>query len=157
MSKSHSDVMDIVTACADQNLFAPWFRSPTTWAGWFVFLRALFGLRLTPKQLALFRECTGRTTAQTEAATEGWLIVGRRGGKSFVMALCAVYLACFRDYRQFLQPGERATVMLVATDREAGARHLPVHTRAVDGRSNVGADAGSRAGREFRFEQFRHH
>jgi len=118
MSKSHSDVMDIVTACADQNLFAPWFRSPATWAGWFVFLRALFGLRLTPKQLALFTECTGRTVAPTEAATEGWLIVGRRGGKSFVMALCAVYLACFRDYRQYLQPGERATVMLVATDRK---------------------------------------
>jgi hypothetical protein len=118
MSKSRRDVsMSLIDACADKNLFAGWFRDRSTWAGWFVFLRALFGLPLTPKQLELFRGCTGRTTAPTEAATEGWLIVGRRGGKSFVMALCAVYLACFRSYRQYLQPGERATVMLVATDR----------------------------------------
>jgi hypothetical protein len=118
-TKSSRDVtMSIVTACADENLFAGWFRDPNTWAGWFVFLRALFGLPLTPKQLELFRTCTGRTTAPTEAATEGWLICGRRGGKSFVLALCAVFLATFRSYRQYLQPGERATVMVIATDRK---------------------------------------
>ncbi len=34
------------------------------------------------------------------------------------MALVAVYLACFRDYRRFLQPGERGTVMVLARDRK---------------------------------------
>jgi hypothetical protein len=121
--------MSLIDTCADKNLFAGWFRDPSTWSSWFVFLRALFGLPLAPEQLALFRECTGRTTAPTEPGTEGWLICGRRSGKSFVMALCAVYLACFRDYRRYLQPGERATVMVVATDR----RQARVVTRYVRG------------------------
>ncbi len=46
-----------------------------------------------------------------------WLICGRRGGKSFVLALIAVYLACFRDYRPHLAMGERATIVIVAADR----------------------------------------
>ena len=33
-------------------------------------------------------------------------------------ALVAVYLACFRDYRGMLAPGEVATVMLIASDRK---------------------------------------
>jgi hypothetical protein len=33
------------------------------------------------------------------------------------MALIAVFLACFRDYRPFLAVGERATLMVVAADR----------------------------------------
>jgi hypothetical protein len=119
----------ILDAIQDQHLFAPWFRDAATWASWFVFLRALFGLAMTPDQLALFTECTGRTVAPTTPATEGWLIIGRRGGKSFVMALCAVFLACFRDYRVHLQPGERATVMVIATDR----RQARVITRYVRG------------------------
>ena len=50
--------------------------------------------------------------------TEAWLVVGRRGGKSFILSTIAVYLACFRDWRQYLGPGERAiaTVMIVAAD-----------------------------------------
>jgi len=34
------------------------------------------------------------------------------------MALVAVFLACFRDYRPHLGPGERATIMVVAADRK---------------------------------------
>ena len=47
-----------------------------------------------------------------------WLVIGRRGGKSFAMALIAVFLAVFRDWRKYLSPGERAIVLLVAADRE---------------------------------------
>src|SRR4029078_2872073 len=52
------------------------------------------------------------------AASEAWLICGRRAGKSFVLALCAVFLACFHDFRQYLALGERGTVLIVATDRK---------------------------------------
>jgi pimeloyl-ACP methyl ester carboxylesterase len=34
------------------------------------------------------------------------------------MALIAVFLAVFRDWRKYLSPGERAIVLLVAADRE---------------------------------------
>ena len=34
------------------------------------------------------------------------------------MALIAVFLACFRDYRPFLGPGEKCTIMIVAADKK---------------------------------------
>jgi hypothetical protein len=40
------------------------------------------------------------------------------GGKSFVLALIAIFLGVFRDYRAHLGPGERATIMVVAADRK---------------------------------------
>ena len=42
------------------------------------------------------------------------MIVGRRGGKSFIVSLIAIYLAIFRDYRPHLSPGERATMIIAA-------------------------------------------
>lgn len=58
-------------------------------------------------EVDLFRACTGSSERPTQAFVEAWLICGRRAGKSFVLALIAVYLACFRDYTEFLGPGER--------------------------------------------------
>jgi hypothetical protein len=107
----------LLDAVDDPQLFKGWFRNRDTWASWFTFLRALFGLPLTPQELFLFRECTGRSEAPTKPASEGWLICGRRSGKSFMLALVAVYLAAFHSYRQFLSPGERGTIMVIACDR----------------------------------------
>lgn len=109
--------MNLLDASRDPNLFAPWFRDPATWTAWRAFLAALFALPMTEDEAAAYRRHTGREEAPEGAQDEAWLIVGRRGGKSFVMALIAVYLGCFRDYRAHLQPGERATVMVIAADR----------------------------------------
>jgi hypothetical protein len=108
----------LLDAVDDPLLFQPWFKDRATWAAWFVFLRALFGLTLAPHQLALFTECTGRTEPPTAPASEGWLICGRRAGKSFMLALVAVYLAAFHQYRQYLAPGERGVVLVIASDRK---------------------------------------
>jgi hypothetical protein len=94
-----------------------WFRKPS-WAAWFSFLAALFALPMTPEQLATYQQCTGRTEAPTTPATEAWLICGRRAGKSFVLALCAVFLATFKDYRPHLATGEVGTIMIIAADRK---------------------------------------
>jgi hypothetical protein len=104
-------------AMADRHLFASWFRDPSTWATWRAFLAALFGLPMTEDQAAAYREHTARTTLPTGSATEAWLICGRRAGKSFILALCAVFLAVFYDYRQFLAPSEVGTILIIATDR----------------------------------------
>lgn len=109
--------MNLLDASRDPNLFAPWFRDPATWTAWRAFLAALFALPMTEDEAEAYRRHTGREEAPESAQDEAWLIVGRRGGKSFVMALIAVYLGCFRDYRAHLQPGERATVMVIAADR----------------------------------------
>lgn len=68
--------------------------------------------------LETFRRHTGRTTAPTEPFNEAWVIVGRRGGKSRIAALVAVFLAVFRDYTDVLADGERAVVMVLAADRK---------------------------------------
>lgn len=110
--------VNILSAIDDANLFGPWFKDHDTWAAWRAFLCALFGLPMTPEQLAVYRQCTGRTEPPKTPLTEAWVLVGRRGGKSFTEALIAVFLATFRDYSEYLAPGERATVLIVAADRK---------------------------------------
>jgi len=121
---------DILRACADPNLFGLWFRDRQTWAAWQSFLAALFALPMDDAALAIYQRHTGRTVPPETPATEAWLVVGRRGGKSFMMALVATYLACFRDYRRFLQQGERATVAVIAADRKQ-ARVIMRYVRAL--------------------------
>jgi len=108
---------NILQAVRDRNLFGAWFKSRSSWSAWFTFLAALFALPMTAEQLAIFRECTGREYAPTAPAREAWLPVGRRGGKSFILALVAVFVACFLDHRPYLAPGERGTIMVIARDR----------------------------------------
>ena len=90
--------MNILHAIDDPKVFGQHFRGGT-WDVWRVFLAALFGLPLTPDQLALYQTHTGRTTPPTTPLHEAWLVCGRRAGKSFILAVVAVFLACFKDWR----------------------------------------------------------
>jgi hypothetical protein len=108
--------MNILDALDDPKVFGDFFRAGT-WDAWRVFLAALFGLPMTDDQLATYRRFTGRSTPPTNSLHEAWLVIGRRGGKSFMLAVIAVFLACFRDWRPFLGPGEVGTVMVIAADR----------------------------------------
>jgi hypothetical protein len=108
----------LLEACRDGKLFAPWFKNRASWEAWFSFITTLFGLPLTAERLDVFRQCTGRTLPLTTPASEAWLVCGRRAGKSFMLALVAVFLATFKDYRQHLAPGERGTIMVIAADRK---------------------------------------
>jgi hypothetical protein len=109
-------MMDIRRAINDPKVFGQFFRAET-WNAWRVFLAAMFGLPLTRDQLAIFQQFTGRTTPPTKPLQEAWLVVGRRGGKSFVLAVIAVFLACFKDWRPYLNVGEVGTIMIIAKDR----------------------------------------
>jgi hypothetical protein len=109
--------VNIIEATADPNLFARWFRDRETWQAWFVFLRALFGLPMSEDDRALYERCTDRSDTPAGGAREAWLVVGRRGGKSMVLALIAVFLAAFVNWAPFLSPGERGTIMVLAADR----------------------------------------
>lgn len=110
--------MNIIQAIDDPNLLRPMFKDRGTWGNWRIALKAIFGLPLEQDELPVFRQLTGRTTPPTEQVQECALVIGRRGGKSFVTALIAVYLACFRDYSVCLGPGERGVIMIIATDRK---------------------------------------
>jgi hypothetical protein len=109
--------MNIVEACRDPNLFARWFKDPATWAAWLAFLAALFALPMDNKARDIYWRCTGQSAPPGVPFSEAWIVAGRRGGKSFILALVAVFLACFKDWRPYLAPGERGTVMVIATDR----------------------------------------
>lgn len=109
--------MDIISAIFDKNLFKPLFKNLETWASWIVFLRAIFALPMSKDELALFKQCTGRQNPPEKPFGEAWAPTGRRSGKSFIAALVAVFLACFRDYTRYLAPGERAHILIVAADR----------------------------------------
>lgn len=132
-------ILDVVT-----DVFGGWFRGPT-WGAWRAFLAILFALPLDPDARALYQKHTGRTTPPTDPAREAWLVVGRRGGKSLIAALVAVYLAAFRDHGKLLAPGERGTVMVIAADRRQARvvfRYIaslldgvPMLARLVEGRT----------------------
>src|SRR6202045_5213119 len=110
--------MNILAAVDDRNLLGASIRDAESWKPWRALLAAAFGLPLSSDELALYRACAGRTVPPGAPAAYLWFVIGRRGGKSFAMALIAVYLAVFRDWRKYLSPGERAIVLLVAADRE---------------------------------------
>lgn len=125
--------INIIQACHDPKLFGAWFRNPESWGAWFVFLKALFGLPMDEAELSIFHALTGRTDAPTQQAAEAWLVIGRRGGKSFIVALIAVYLACFRRYDQYLAPGERGVIMILACDRKQARTILRYATGLLEG------------------------
>ncbi len=111
--------MNILQALEKPDVFGPHFKG-NTWGPWRSFLAALFALSLDGVALDLYRTHTGRQTPPQAAFTEAALIVGRRGGKSRILALIAVFLAVFRDYEEHLAPGEVATIgIMAASQRQA--------------------------------------
>jgi hypothetical protein len=109
--------VDIITASHDQNLFRPLFKDLDTWGAWFVFLKALFALPMIKGDREIYHQATGREMVSETPFREAWVVAGRRSGKSFMAALVGVFLACFKDYREQLAPGERAVILVLAADR----------------------------------------
>ena len=109
--------MSILQAMDDPNLWRRWFRDPATYTAWHAWLAAMFALPMTEDQQAIYTACTGRAEPPSVPVSEGWLACGRRAGKSFHLAALACYLACFRPWAENLSPGERASILILATDR----------------------------------------
>lgn len=107
-------IKDVMT---EPELFGGQFGGET-FTAWRALMAGFHGLDLDPDELDLFQSLTGRQSAPESAFAELWLAVGRRGGKSQVAALLALYLSCFFDYSDRLAPGEVATVMTIAADRK---------------------------------------
>jgi hypothetical protein len=149
----------------DPEVFAPHFGDQTNWAGWRTFLAALFGLAMDREMLRIFLECTGRPTRLRKPISEAWLVIGRRGGKSFTLALIAVFLACFRDWRHLLGPGERATVMVIAADRRQARvilrfvkgllQSVPMLAATIEGERTEAIDLRNRVTIEIHTASFR--
>lgn len=107
----------ILDAMTDPSLFGGYFRRGRTWAAWVTFLKAVFAIQMSTAELEIFQAHTQRAAPTASPVREAWMVIGRRGGKSRIAALVAVFLACFKDYKDVLAPGEKGTVMLLAADR----------------------------------------
>jgi hypothetical protein len=111
---------NIIEAIKNPKLFGslPRFQKLETWTSWLVVLKAIFGLPMTTDDLAVFNRHTGRTTPPSGGSKETYLIVGRRGGKSFISALVTCFIACFIDFKPFITVGETLAVMCLAKDKD---------------------------------------
>lgn len=69
---------NIIQALSDSAMFGPWFQGES-WNAWKVFLKALFGLKLTEAELDFYQQCTGRENAPTAAFSECWVVSGQAG------------------------------------------------------------------------------
>ena len=88
--------VSILHVMRDPQLFGTVFADPS-WRAWRLCAAVIFGLTdgLTPGEHALITRCLGARTLPTQQVREAWLVCGRRAGKSFFVALIAVYLSCF--------------------------------------------------------------
>jgi len=119
-------IRDVMT---DPALFGGQFGGES-WAAWRALLAGFYGLPLDDAEAEHWHALTGRESAPESAHDELWMAIGRRGGKSQIAALLAVYEAAFRDHADRLAPGEVATVRVMAADR-AQARSVMRYTSGL--------------------------
>jgi len=110
--------MNIIQAFEDKRLFGSMVKDQSSWANWKVALKAIFSLSMSKKEVDIYREFTGRVKVPKSQFKEVYAVIGRRGGKSFMSAVVACYLALFHDWRKYLSPGERGYIMCIASDRK---------------------------------------
>jgi hypothetical protein len=110
--------MNIIQAMDDDRFFEPLFKDIESWKAWRVFLKSLFGIELEGRtERKIFRECTGLRSPKRGRIREAYVIAGRRSGKSFISSIIAVYLAAFKNWKQYLNFGEKGWIFIIATDR----------------------------------------
>jgi len=113
-------IRDLMT---DPDLFGAQFGGES-WSAWRALLAGFYGLELTDTEQETFKALTGLSEAPESAHAELWQVIGRRGGKSQIAALLAVFEAAFRDYSDRLSPGERATVLCICPDRKQARTNM---------------------------------
>jgi len=109
--------MNIIQAMESKLVFRSLFKDLKTWHAWEVFLKGTFNIRMQRSERRLFCACTGLRSPYKGKIKEAWVLVSRRGGKSFISSLLAVYLACFKDWNEYLSPGERPYVFVISVTK----------------------------------------
>ena len=98
----------IIDAICHKQLFGslPAFSNLDSWTSWLVWLKSIYALPMDDAELAIYQQCTGRTQPPATQPSEIYTICGRRGGKSFISSLTAVFIACFSSFKQYLNADE---------------------------------------------------
>ena len=122
--------INIVEAVEDPKLFGKFLGEQASWTNWKVALKAIFALPMDDKERRVYRKYTSRKKMPENRFKEFFAIVGRRGGKSSIMAVVVCYLALFFDWTQHLSLGETGWIMVIAADRNQ-ARVMLNYIRAI--------------------------
>jgi hypothetical protein len=157
--------LTLLDAMTDENLFARFFPDLESWLAWRAFIAAAFGLPMTPEQLAIYQSCTGRTEPPSQQMKTLVLVIGRRGGKSRILALIAVWLACFVNHSDYLDSGELGIVQVLAADRDqakvllryvrAFLHQVPMLRRLIKRASQVGIELSNNIAIEITTSSYR--
>jgi len=89
----------------------------SSWQAWRILLIAAAGERLTESEREIFRKLTGRASEPGKLVHEFLAVIGRRGGKSYAMAVWLCWLAGLCDHRGVLAPGERGVALCISRDQ----------------------------------------
>ena len=106
-------------AIADPDLLGLAFAGDS-WDTWRSILKAAYAEPLTKHEFGTFPFRCRRSPTPQASGARAWVIAGRRSGKDSIASAIAT-TAALTDYRQFLRPGERASVLCLAVDRTQAA------------------------------------
>jgi hypothetical protein len=109
-----SDKPNIIDLISDGHLLGDFFAGES-WDRWKAILRATFALPMDTYDTQLFTEIAERDPPE-HPVRELIAVIGRGGGKNSIASAIATYLACTSDFTK-LRPGERGTILCLATDR----------------------------------------
>ena len=108
----------IVTCMDDTDAFGAWFEGPS-WDAWKAVLKAAYALPMSASNRETFAAVAGGRDLPKHRVKELWIVAGRRAGKDSIASLIIAYAAAIEQkHLGKLRPGERATVMCIACDRE---------------------------------------
>ncbi len=119
--------LSIIKVMRNRPLLGPWFAGPS-WAVGEAVLKGAFALPMDDGERRLFASVAERDPPRRRVR-ELWIIAGRRAGKDSIASLIATHFAAFVNYEGRLRPGELASVMSLAVDRNQ-AKGLLSYTRA---------------------------
>jgi hypothetical protein len=106
----------VTEAMSNPKLLGPFFAGPS-WATWRSVLKATFAEPMSGDECAIFHSVAEREPPK-QRVNEAVYIVGRGGGKDSVASLIATCIAVNFNPKGNLRPGEVATIMCIAVDRE---------------------------------------
>lgn len=111
---------NIIDAFEKDEFFGKQFVDKHSWRKWVAFLKVIYGLEMNDEEKQIYVDCTKRGSDDIPAGgfEEFYGIIGRRGGKSTISSLIAVYEALFGGWEDKLSPGERGSIFIVAPDKE---------------------------------------
>ncbi len=102
-------------AMGEGGLLGDAFQGPS-WDRWRAVLKAAFAEHMTAEEIAQFKEVAGGREPPVNRVKELWCICGRRAGKDSIASVVST-IAALGDARPYLRPGERATILCLASDR----------------------------------------